>query len=326
MVQRDRSEVRSSVPLALAVALVVFLHGTQARATSTLLDDDWAFHAVADLDDASMHELWSEGASHGSLWVSLQASFMRRDEGKQDLGAMVLVGVPIERIAEPAGARRARGRVTKATNVDPAASAIAPAPEPAPSTASATEPVAPRAAPQLLISPSVARAVVSAAIEHARLEEHVARVDRVASRARASALLPELRLRVTRLLDEARALAPTEYDPDRVTASGGSSLWLEARATFRLDRLVFADEEVALERLREERAAARHKLEARVLEALFTWQRACVERDDEAREPEARTRATLMVLEAESTLDVLTGGFWSRWKAARIGEDATATR
>ncbi|MDI1429324.1 hypothetical protein [Polyangium sorediatum] len=322
MVQRVGSEVRFSIPLALAAALAVLLHVTPAHAASTLPDDDWAFHAVTDLDDASMHELWSDGASRGSLWVSLQASFVRRDEGRNDLGAMVLVGVPIERIAEPAGARRARGRVSKATSVDP----VAPAPEPAPSAAPAAEAVAPREAPRLVLSPSVARAVVSAAIEHARLEEHVARVDRVASRARASALLPELRLRVTRLLDEARALAPTEYDPDRVTASGGSSLWLEARATFRLDRLVFADEEVALERLREERAATRHKLEARVLEALFTWQRACVERDDEALDPEARTRATLVVLEAESTLDVLTGGFWSRWKAARLGEDAAATR
>ncbi|MDI1446518.1 hypothetical protein [Polyangium sp. 6x1] len=322
MVQRVCSEVRSSSLLALAAALLVIVHVTPARAASTSLDDDWAFHAVADLDDASTHELWSDGASQGSLWVSLQASFVRRDEGKNDLGAMVLVGVPLERLAESAGTRRARGRVAKATSADPAA----PSKEPAPPIDPQAPPEAPRAMPELSISPAVARAVVSAAIEHARLEEHVARVDRVASRARASALLPELRLRVTRLLDESRALAPTEYDPDRVTASGGSSLWLEARATFRLDRLVFADEEVALERLREERAGARHKLEARVLEALFTWQRACVERDDEARDPEVRTRATLTAMEAESTLDVLTGGFWSRWKATRSGEGATATR
>ncbi|MDC3955018.1 hypothetical protein [Polyangium jinanense] len=308
--------------MALAAALAALLHVTPARAAATLLDDDWAFHAVADLDDAEAHELWSDGASQGSLWVSLQVSFVRRDEGKNDLGAMVLVGVPIERIAEPAGTRRARGRIAKATNADP----LAPSPEPAPSTAAETTPELPPAPPRILISPSVARAVVSAAIEHARLEEHVTRIDRVASRARASALLPELRLRVTRLLDESRALSPTEYDPDRVTAAGGSSLWLEARATFRFDRLVFADEEVALERLREERAAARHKLEARVLEALFTWQRACVERDDETREPEARTRAVLTVMEADGTLDVLTGGFWSRWKTTRLGEDATATR
>ncbi|MDI1477486.1 hypothetical protein [Polyangium sp. y55x31] len=311
--------------MALAAALAALLHVTPSRAASTLLDDDWAFHTVADLDDAQAHELWSDGASRGSLWVSLQVSFVRRDEGRNDLGAMVLVGVPIERIAEPAGARRARGRIAKATHVDPPA-ALEPAPEPAPSTPAEITPGPPRVVVQLLISPSVARAVVSAAIEHARLEEHVTRIDRVASRARASALLPELRLRVTRLLDESRALAPTEYDPDRVTVSGGSSLWLEARATFRLDRLVFADEEVALERLREERASARHKLEARVLEVLFTWQRACVERDDETRDPEARTRAALTVMEADGTLDVLTGGFWSRWKATRLGADATATR
>lgn len=321
MVRRICSEVRFPLLWALAAALAALLQVTPSRAASTLPDDDWAFHAAADLDDAGAHELWSDGASQGSLWVSLQVSFVRRDEGKNDLGAMALVGVPIERIAEPAGARRARGRVAKATQVDPPA-----APEPVPSTAAEVAPEPPRVVVQLLISPSVARAVVSAAIEHARLEEHVTRIDRVASRARASALLPELRLRVTRLLDESRALAPTEYDPDRVTASGGSSLWLEARATFRLDRLVFADEEVALERLREERASARHKLEARVLEALFTWQRACVERDDETRDPEARTRAALTVMETDGTLDVLTGGFWSRWKATRPGEDATARR
>lgn len=324
MVQRVCPEGRFPFPLALAALLVVLLQATPVRAAVTSPDDDWSFHAAADNDDAAMHELWGDGAAGGSLWVSLQASFVRRDEGRSDLGAMVLVGVPLERVAESAGTRRARGRVARASKVEPVAAD--PAPDPAPSPASEPPPEPAYLAPTLVIAPSVARAVVSAAIEHARLEEHVTRIDRVASRARASALLPELRLRVTRLLDEARALAPTEYDPDRVTATGGSSLWLEARATFRLDRLVFADEEIALERLREERAAARHKLEARVLDALFAWQHACVERDDPAREPEARTRATLVVMEADATLDVLTGGFWSRWKDARLGEAASATR
>ncbi|MRG95241.1 hypothetical protein [Polyangium spumosum] len=318
MTHRARSEVRFSSPLALAAALVALLRAAPVHAASTLPDDDWSFQAAADLDDAMAHELWSDGASGGSLWVSLQASFVRRDEGRNDLGVMVLVGVPIERISESADARRARARLAKV--------AADPAPSPEVPQAPTPPPEVPRVAPALLISPAVARAVVSAAIEHARLEEHVARIDRVASRARASALLPELRLRVTRLLDEARALAPTEYDPERVTASGGSSLWLEARATFKLDRLVFADEEVALERLREERAAARHKLEARVLDALFAWQRARVVRDDPAEDPEARARAELAVMEAEATLDVLTGGFWSRWKTSRLGEDAATAR
>jgi hypothetical protein len=99
-----------------------------------------------------------------------------------------------------------------------------------------------------------------------------------------------------------------------VTASGGASLWLEARATFRLDRLVFADEEIALERLREDRAVARQKLVDRVLDALFAWQRALVVRDDPSRDPEERARAAVTAIEAEATLDVVTGGWMSAWK------------
>ena len=85
--------------------------------------------------------------------------------------------------------------------------------------------------------------------------------------------------------DQTQALSPTEYDPGRVTASGGASFWLEARATWRLDRLVFADDEVALERVRDERAAARQKLVDRVLDLLFAWQRALAVRDDPAGDP-----------------------------------------
>ncbi len=324
MAQRESSPF----PFALAAAVVALLHAAPLHAASTLPDDDWSFGTVADLDDATAHELWGDGASRGSLWVALQASFVRRDEGNHDFGAMVMLGVPLERLGQPRARRDGSASLigdAAGTRRLPVPAEITP-PSAAPAPPSEAPPAAPRVSFPLVISPIVARAAVAAAIEHARLEEHVARIDRVASRARASALLPELRLRVTRLLDENRALSPTEYDPDRVTASGGSSLWLEARATFRLDRLVFADEEVALERLREDRAAARQKLEARVLDALFAWQRACVERDDPAREPSARALAELKVIEADATLDVVTGGFWSRWKASRLGENAAAKR
>src|SRR6185295_8786326 len=113
-----------------------------------------------------------------------------------------------------------------------------------------------------------------AACKAAKLDEADARLDALASRARTSALLPELRLRATRAIDESESVAPTEYDPLRRTASGGTSTWLEARATFRLDRLVFADDEIAVERLRAARAAERLRLVTKVLDLLDTWQRA----------------------------------------------------
>jgi hypothetical protein len=168
----------------------------------------------------------------------------------------------------------------------------------------------------VIVTPEMARAAVAAALEHAGLAERAARVERVASRARSSSLLPELRLRVTRLVDESQSLAPTEYDPGRITASGGSSLWLEARATWRLDRLVFADEEVALERLREERAQVRDKLAQRVLELLFAWQRARAAEGDPTRLPEESARAGLEAAEAEAAIDVVTGGWLSRRRRA----------
>src|SRR5690606_41297240 len=64
----------------------------------------------------------------------------------------------------------------------------------------------------------------------AKLDEGEARLDALASRARTSALLPELRLRATRAVDESESLSPTEYDPLRRTASGGTSTWFEARS------------------------------------------------------------------------------------------------
>lgn len=169
----------------------------------------------------------------------------------------------------------------------------------------------------LLLTPEMAREAVKAALTEATLLEPFLRLDAIAKRARTSALLPELRLRVTRQLDQSQALSPTEYDPARVTASGGTSLWLEARATFRLDRLVFADEEVPLEKHRDERADNRKKLVDRVLTELFAWQRAMVARDDESKEPEERARAAIAVIEAEASLDVLTGGWFSKWRAAQ---------
>jgi hypothetical protein len=116
-------------------------------------------------------------------------------------------------------------------------------------------------------------------------------------------------------------LSPTEYDPARITASGGVSLWLEARATWRLDRLVFADEEVALERTRSQREEAQAKLTERVLDLLFTWQRALVREADAAASPEEHLSATLKKIEAEVELDILTAGWFTRWRATR-GEGA----
>jgi hypothetical protein len=129
--------------------------------------------------------------------------------------------------------------------------------------------------------------------------------------------LPELRLRVLRSVDQGQALAPTEYDATRTTSNSGSSLWMEARATWRLDRLIFADEEVALERMRHDRAEAKSRLTSRVLKALFEWQRALAQADNPSASPEEELAARLRALEAQAEIDLLTDGWLARWLAGQ---------
>jgi len=150
----------------------------------------------------------------------------------------------------------------------------------------------------------VALGVVSAASERRRL-------DALSSRARASALLPELRLRALHNSDQALRWIPTTDDPYRITQANGTGLVLEGSATFRLDRLLFAREELQIERLRQRASLERLKLEARVLEALLGLFRArelsCV---DDGNDPERPSRV-LKVLELFVELDGLTAGWFS---------------
>lgn len=256
--------------------------------------------------------------ARGSLSIGIQAGAAWLADGERTLQAMLVASVPLERLAGPPRSRRA-------------GSAPAPSPPPAPAPAQAPPEEAPAAEPPraqeqeekkkddapalpVRVTPELARAAVEAALRRARLSDPEARIDALATRARASALLPELRLRVAREQDQEQRTSPTDDDPERITASGGASFWLEARATWRLDRVVFSDDEVALERLRRERAEAQRKLSDRVLEALFAWQRARAREADPARSPEERLEATLAAIEAEATLDILTGGWFTRTK------------
>lgn len=234
------------------------------------------------------------GEPTGSLWVGVHGALRHGDDGDALLG-FVSLGVPLERVARPS-ARLAEGPK----------GAAPPAPSPPPSSA----PEAPLPIP-VVVRADVARAMLDAALLHARLPASTGRIDALATRARTAALLPELRVRVSQQLDEAQSQSPTEYDPSRTTSTGGTTLWLEGRATWRLDRLVFADEELALERMRAERAALARRIEEQVIEALIGWQRARALEADDGRTIEQHRDDVLAVLAHELTLDLLTGGAFS---------------
>ena len=321
--------------LALLAAAAVLFAAPSLRAGPAPGDDDGdrvlapRVALLHDLDDAG-------GGPRAPLWIGISATLARR-EASQSWGAMLLLNIPLERVARAGSGARADGERSLGAGRPAAGGSAAFAEQPKTESRAKTSPegeagdddaadpdakLAAAAAPAdeplvipVVVAPELARAAGPPARKKAGLVAADARLEGLAGRARAGALLPELRLRVTRLVDDSESLSPTEYDPGRTTASGGTSLWLEARATWRLDRLVFADEEIAIERLRADRAEAEARLTARVLDLLFAWQRA---RALEARldlAPDERLAASLKVLECEAALDVATDGWFTRWRA-----------
>jgi len=337
---------------ALSTALAAGLVAPSARAGAALFGGERELDPFDTFVDRLLGEPLAHDAPGRALAVGVDASLRVSSEGASSFGALAFFQVPFERLLAPP--RRALtsfsvAQTPRAARAAPAAAAppisappptasppaapvprstkreasppsspAPPSPAPASTPAPSTE-AADTSAPAVVLSPALARGAVRAACKAARLDEADARLDGLASRAKTSALLPELRLRATRVIDESESLAPTEYDPARRTASGAATTWLEARATFRLDRLVFADDEIAVERLRLARATERTKLVAKVLELLDAWQRAHTTVVDPGAKPEAQVRAALAVAATEASLDVLTNGWFSR-AIVRTGE------
>jgi hypothetical protein len=145
----------------------------------------------------------------------------------------------------------------------------------------------------------------------------LAALDAVRERARMAGWLPVLTLRAGRNSDRSLRLSPTDTDPDRWQLTGGSDLRLEAQVSWDLDRLAFAPEEVALERLRVQQAESERLLTKRVLELAFRWQKAhaalATVRREEREEllPDEELSHWLEQSSAEAELDVLSGAWFS---------------
>jgi hypothetical protein len=158
------------------------------------------------------------------------------------------------------------------------------------------------------LKPAFARALVHEALRQQAIGE--TRTDSLSNRSRVSAVLPVLRLRAGRGTDESLRYSPTNAEPDRWLISGGADLSYEAQATWTLDRLVFADDEIAIERLRQQAQRARGQRALEALKLLFRWQTARVKL--EMPEHAADISLQLSMIQAEIELDVLTRGWFSR--------------
>jgi hypothetical protein len=260
--------------------------------------------------------------SGGHFEIALHAR-RTKASARAEQAAWLTVTLPLDRLALPRVAQQpvvpSPAPAAPASAQTAAPSVVqAPSPVAAPAPAAAPEPSGPLVSFQQLRALSdfsrratvVALSVAGAAAERRRFDSLVAR-------ARGSALLPELRLRAVRNTDQALRWVPTTDDPYRVTQADGAGMILEASATFRLDRLLFAHEELTAEGLRLRAGEARLKLEARVQGAVLGLFRArelgCSgERDDQ------NTLEVVKVVELFAELDNLTAGWFSD-QAASFG-------
>ena len=265
--------------------------------------------AKALAEPPAVAELTHAAAPSGDATLTLGARGERGDV-RSELAGFVSVEFPFERLAA-AGTRVA---ALDSAPGDAAAAGQDDAAEPRGDDAEPDGSVAPALGVEILAR--LARDTVAAAANASGAGARERDLDGIASRARASALLPELRVRVARSRDESLRLAPTTEDPYRFTLAGGNGTVVEGQATFRLNRLLFADEELPVERLRIERERGSERRQARVTARVLAWHRA-VSRELGAADAEERGRAALRRVEAEVELDVLTDG-WFSGRVARL--------
>lgn len=255
------------------------------------------------LTAALAHAPLSFAAPSGSVEVGATGGVAQSWSGRRELTFVLSLSLPLDRAVAPReGLMQAPGDRGEA-GAEPE--------ERSPRAPPGLDPDDGWDPPVAELTPQLARATLEAAQRAAGQNRVRTRLDGLASRAKSSALLPELRLRAQRSTDESLRLAPTTADPYRYTKAGGSTLSLEARATWKLDRLVFAHEEVQVEHLRWQRAQQAARLSRQVLVTLVAWQRALWDRARPDSAPEARLAAELRRIEAEVRLDLLTGGRFS---------------
>ncbi len=159
----------------------------------------------------------------------------------------------------------------------------------------------------------VAQQAARIAIRTAGLSENDLELERMAARARASALLPELRVRA---MDT--SAGPRDYISDTgtlATSYFGPSYVIEGSVTFHLDRIVYSGQEARIERLRLERIEARARITQRVIDEVSRWSKATAEERDSPEGTEARSDATAKRVAAQMALDVWTAGWFSEYLA-----------
>lgn len=160
-----------------------------------------------------------------------------------------------------------------------------------------------------------------AAIKASRLAEKwnakKTRLDEMVRRAKISAALPRLGIRVTHLLDQSASSSPTSYDPWRTTSRDGTSMWLEARANWSLGRLLFASEELQVERWRQKNQRQRRRQQRRLIRQLQAWQKSMLALHYLVESPADCWKHWLREQQLAASLQRLTRGWFELWRRGR---------
>ena len=157
----------------------------------------------------------------------------------------------------------------------------------------------------------VAQRAARIALKTAGLPESDGEVEHLAARARASALLPELRV-----MAKGTSAGTRDYISDTgtlTTSYFGPSYMIEGSLTFHLERLVYSGQEARLERLRLERIEARMRITQRVIDELSRWSKATAEERDSPEGTDQHAEATARRVSAQMALDVWTAGWFSEY-------------
>jgi len=291
---------------------------------------------------ATPDEYLADPPASAGLQVGVQVRVARDSLGRSAARGVLTLTVPLDRLAASAGHPQARGLPPSAA---PVAEGAAHPGSPDPARVVPVEGVAPprssraedrgrlasgapeRGFGQLrpTLDPDLCRRTVQVAVQAAGFGASARRLSSLSGRARTSAALPELRLRGGRATDESLRLTPTSSDPYRYTEAGQSELFFEVRMTWKLDRLVFSEAELRVERLRRERAKAEARLVEQVLRLLFARERARTRLAVAPLLPEERAVAVLEQLEAEAMLDVYTAGWFSHHVSAGPADGSKST-
>lgn len=136
------------------------------------------------------------------------------------------------------------------------------------------------------------------------------RIESLIRRERSAGLLPELRLRGAHGFDQSLALASVGALPGESTTRGGSDLIMEARLTFRLQRLLVGDSEVSLERSRQALLDKAEDALEEALDQLLVFRRASALAESPERSAEQRLESSLLAEGARIRLHVMTGGWF----------------